>query len=228
MKAVFAICAAMLAGAQAFVPPTAGFGSARAALPSSSVSRTASTPRMAADFGVFDSAQKEFAAEFPEYSKYGWGPTAKAERWNGRHAMFGWAAIIATGYCQAHNLIPNAEVALDPKVWGTLAYTTGTETISNERAIIMIGHVHALAVSVCATVAPLSFQDKLFLDVDAGEKDGPAPGLIPSFVPGLTPEAEIFNGRMAMMGLVVTATVALTTGQTFLEVVNAGLGGLLM
>lgn len=113
-------------------------------------------------------------------------------------------------------------------MWGTLAYTTGTETITNERAIIMMGHVHALAVSVCATVAPLSFQDKLFLDVDAGEKDGPAPGLIPSFVPGLTPEAEIFNGRMAMMGLVVTATVALTTGQSFLEVVNAGLGGLLM
>lgn len=74
----------------------------------------------------------------------------------------------------------------------------------------------------------LLFQDKLFLNVDEGEKDGPAPGLIPSFVPGLTPEAEIFNGRMAMMGLVVTATVALSTGQTFLEVVNAGLGGLLM
>lgn len=71
---------------------------------------------MAADFGVFEAAQNEFADEFPEYSKYGWGPTAKAERWNGRHAMFGWAAIIATGYCQAHNLIPDADVALDPKV----------------------------------------------------------------------------------------------------------------
>lgn len=70
----------------------------------------------AENFGVFESAQTEFASEFPEYSKYGWGPTAKAERWNGRHAMFGWAAIIATGYCQAHNLIPNADVALDPKV----------------------------------------------------------------------------------------------------------------
>ncbi|CAN0148442.1 unnamed protein product [Scytosiphon promiscuus] len=228
MKAVFALCAAMVAGAQAFVPTTTAFSGARVALPAST-STAATTPRMAAgSFGVFESAQTEFAEEFPEYSKYGWGPTAKAERWNGRHAMFGWAAIIATGYCQAHNLIPNAEVALDPKVWGTLAYTTGTETITNERAIIMIGHVHALAVSVCATVAPLSFQDKLFLDVEAGEKDEPAPGLIPSFVPGLTPEAEIFNGRMAMMGLVVTATVALTTGQSFLDVVNAGLGGLLL
>lgn len=82
-----------------------------------SASAATTTPRMAAgSFSVFDNAQAEFAAEFPEYSKYGWGPTAKAERWNGRHAMFGWAAIIATGYCQAHNLIPDADVALDPKV----------------------------------------------------------------------------------------------------------------
>lgn len=182
----------------------------------------------ASNFGVFDAAQKEFEQEFPEYSKYGWGPTAKAERWNGRHAMFGWAAIIATGYAQAHNLIPNPDQMLDTKVWGTLAYTQGAESITNERAIILAGHMHALAVSVCATVAPLSFQDKLFLDVDAGEKDEPAPGLIPPFVPGLTPEAEIFNGRMAMMGLVVTATVALTTGTPFLEVVNHGLGDLLL
>lgn len=183
---------------------------------------------MADTAGVFANAQAEFAKEFPEYSKYGWGPTAKAERWNGRHAMFGWAAIILTGYAQAHNLIPNADQMLDTKVWGTLAYTQGTESITNERAVILAGHMHALFVSFCATVAPLSFQDKLFLDADEGEKDGPAPGLIPSFVPGLTPEAEIFNGRMAMMGLVVTSTIALTTGTPFLEVVNNGLGGLLL
>lgn len=210
--------ATVLAGA--FTPGTAL---------SSSTSRVSAGPKMAAEaFGVFESAQSEFAKEFPEYSKYGWGPTAKAERWNGRHAMFGWAAIIATGYCQAHNLIPNPDMMLDTKVWGTLAYTQGAESITNERAIILVGHVHALAVSVCATIAPLSFQDKLFLDPDEGEKDGPAPGLIPSFVPGLTPEAEIFNGRMAMMGLVVTSTIALTTGTPFLEVVNNGLGGLLL
>lgn len=215
---------------QAFLPAPTAIVSARAALPSTSVPRAASSrTRMAAEsFGVFESAQSEFAKEFPEYSKYGWGPSAKAERWNGRHAMFGWVAIIATGYAKAHDLIPNADMALDVKTWGTLVYTTGTETITNERAIIMMGHVHALAVSVAATVAPLSFQDKLFLNADEGEKDAPAPGLVPSFVPGLTPEAEIFNGRMAMMGLVVTATIALITGMSFLEVVNAGLGGLLM
>lgn len=221
------------------MPSTPGFGTARSPLPPSSAPiapppETAAPPSTAlsmastGSFSVFENAQTEFSKEFPEYSKYGWGPTAKAERWNGRHAMFGWVVIILTGYAKAHNLIPDAEMALDPKVWGTLAYTTGKETITNERAIILMGHVHALAVSVAATVAPLSFQDKLFLDVDAGEKDGPAPGLIPSFVPGLTPEAEIFNGRMAMMGLVVTSTIALTTGQSFLDVVNAGLGGLLM
>lgn len=107
---------------QAFVPTTTAFSGARVALPTPTSATT--TPRMAAGFGVFDAAQTEFAEEFPEYSKYGWGPTAKAERWNGRHAMFGWAAIIATGYCQAHNLIPNADVALDPKVcWKGVSLT---------------------------------------------------------------------------------------------------------
>jgi len=32
----------------------------------------------------------DFAADFPWLAKYGFGPTVKAERWNGRHAMFGW------------------------------------------------------------------------------------------------------------------------------------------
>lgn len=114
---------------QAFVPTTTAFSGARVALPTSTSATTA--PRMAADFGVFEAAQTEFADEFPEYSKYGWGPTAKAERWNGRHAMFGWAAIIATGYCQAHNLIPNADVALDPKVCVTCLFLT-TVTFNNK------------------------------------------------------------------------------------------------
>lgn len=213
---------------KAFVPPSTVVGAFTPAAALSTSRVSSAGPRMVVGAGVFESAQAEFAKEFPEYSKYGWGPTAKAERWNGRHAMFGWAAIIATGYCQAHNLIPNADQMLDTKVWGTLAYTQGTESITQERAVILAGHLHALAVSVCATVAPLSFQDKLFLDPDENEKDEPAPGLIPSFVPGLTPEAEIFNGRMAMMGLVVTSTIALTTGTPFLDVVNHGLGDLLL
>ena len=33
-------------------------------------------------------------AAYPGFAAKGWGPSAKAERWNGRHAMFGWAFII--------------------------------------------------------------------------------------------------------------------------------------
>ncbi|CAM9352346.1 unnamed protein product [Discosporangium mesarthrocarpum] len=228
MKAVFALgCAVLATGAQqAFVPtvPATGF-TTRAALPTSSVSAVkAAAPKMS----VFEAAQAGFKEDFPEFAKFGWGPSTKAERWNGRHAMFGWVAIILTGYAQAHNLIPNPDQMLDLKVWGTLAYTQGTESITNERAVILVGHIHALAVSVCATVAPLSFQDKLFLDPDEGEEDEAPPGLIPAFVPGFTPEAEIFNGRMAMMGLVIVAGHSLATGTPFLTVVNEWLGGLLM
>lgn len=46
----------------------------------------------------------------------GWGPTTKAERWNGRHAMFGWIALLVTGYAKGHGLIPNPDTALDLKV----------------------------------------------------------------------------------------------------------------
>lgn len=56
----------------------------------------------------------------------------QAERWNGRHAMFGWVLIVATGYAKAHGLIPDPEVALNLKEWGTLSILAGPQTISNE------------------------------------------------------------------------------------------------
>ena len=87
---------------------------------------------------VFDKAVKDWAAEYPAIYNVGWGPTTKAERWNGRHAMFGWIALIVTGYCKGHGLIPNPDTALDLKEWGTLAYLYGG-SISNERAIIIVG-----------------------------------------------------------------------------------------
>ena len=37
--------------------------------------------------------------DYPFLAKYGFGLTVKCERWNGRHAMFGWAFIIATALC---------------------------------------------------------------------------------------------------------------------------------
>jgi hypothetical protein len=58
----------------------------------------------------------------------------------GRHAMFGWIALLVTGYCKGHGLIPQADLALDLKEWGTLAYLYGG-SISNERAIIIVGEL---------------------------------------------------------------------------------------
>jgi hypothetical protein len=173
-----------------------------------------------------EKGMKEWEAEYPLFAKYGWGPTAKAERWNGRHAMFGWLMIIATGYCQNNHLIPNADQLLDAKQWGSLAYLYAPNTITNERAIILIANVHALVVSTICFVSPFDWQDKLLLEEgDAPEE--PA-GVIPAFATGLTPAAEIFNGRLAMFGLVVTAIGAMSSGKSFLETVDWGLGGLLL
>jgi len=174
---------------------------------------------------VFDNAVKEWAETYPAAYKRGWGPTAKAERWNGRHAMFGWVALITTGYAKAHGLIPNADSLLDLKDWGNLAYLYGG-SISNERAVIIVAHLHLLLFSIAAAVAPLSFQDKLYLE--DGEVDEPAAGLIPAMVPGLTKEAELINGRLAMLGLVSLVTVSATQQIPILDVINTWLGGLLL
>jgi len=173
---------------------------------------------------VFDNAVKEWADEYPIAYEFGWGPTTKAERWNGRHAMFGWVALIATGYAKGHGLIPNPDTLLDLKEWGTLALTM-QGSITNERAIILVGHLHCLFVSVCAAVAPLASQDKLYLQ--KGEKDEPAAGLIPKFVFGLTPSAELINGRLAMLGLIVLVSLSIGNQTPVLDVINSGLGGLL-
>merc|ERR1719478_544176 len=74
-----------------------------------------------------------FQEQFPEFNSYGWGVSIKAERWNGRHAMFGWAFIIATGYCKAHGLIPDPEKLLDFKQWGTLAIISGGKGVHPRR-----------------------------------------------------------------------------------------------
>lgn len=87
---------------------------------------------------VFDDAVGSWKKQYPSIYAAGWGPTTKAERWNGRHAMFGWIALLFTGYAKAHGLIPNPDTLLDTKEWGTLAYIYGG-SISNERAIIIVG-----------------------------------------------------------------------------------------
>ncbi|KAJ1431252.1 hypothetical protein B484DRAFT_448478 [Ochromonadaceae sp. CCMP2298] len=190
---------------------------------SSTAVRTAKSS--AVSMSVFDVAVKKWSEEYPAPFSVGWGPTTKAERWNGRHAMFGWVALIATGYAKSHGLIPNPESVLDMKDWGTLAYTYGG-SITNERAVILVGHLHLLLFSVCAAIAPLSFQDKLYLQ--AGEEPEPAAGLIPKIVPGLTMEAELLNGRLAMLGLTVTVLVSVVNQTPILDVINTGLGGMLL
>ena len=96
----------------------------------------------------------QFQEEYPEFAKYGWGPSVHAEKWNGRHAMFGWVFICATAYAKGHGLIPDPEATLNLKQWGTLATISGKNTITNERAIILIANVHFLFLSVCAALCP--------------------------------------------------------------------------
>jgi len=171
----------------------------------------------------FGSAMDSWNSEYKQFSKFGWGPTTKAERWNGRHAMFGWVVICASAYAKGHNLIPEADLPLDLKAWGTLATISGKETITNERAVILIANVHALCLSVLATCAPLPFSDQLLLQ--PGEEDEAAYGAFPKFVGGLTKEAEIYNGRMAMMGIVAVIGASAIEHKSILEVVNEWIGG---
>lgn len=174
---------------------------------------------------IFTDAQKSYAQTFPRFAKAGWGPFPKAERWNGRHAMFGWVAIIATGYAQAHGLFPNPDMPLSADDWGTLAIVKGGKTITNERATILIAHLQVVVVSVCAAAAPFDWQDNLFNK--PGEKNEPNGGYLPPLETGLSKGAELYNGRMAMLGLITTTAYSLYTHTPFLKVVDMGLGGML-
>ena len=129
--------------------------------------------------------------------------------------MFGWVSLLVTGYAQSHGLIPNPDTLLDVKDWGTLAQIAGG-TITNERAVIIVGHLHLLLFSVFAAVAPLSTQDKLYLE--KGEEHAPAAGLIPQMKVGLTREAEIWNGRLAMFGLTALLLISAVNQTPILDV----------
>lgn len=154
-----------------------------------------------------DEATKDFEYQFPQFAKWGWGPSVQAEKWNGRHAMFGWLFICATAYCKGHGLIPNPEQALDFKEWGTLATISGKNTITNERAIILIANAHFFAVSLLATICPLPFSDPLLIDPTSPmyektkEQNESGYGYLPALKFGVTEEAEIINGRLAMVGI---------------------------
>lgn len=139
--------------------------------------------------------------------------------------MFGLMVLVITGYCKSHNLIPDPDMTLDLSVWGPLAALGDQASITNERAIILIAHVHVLLVSIAAAIAPFSFQDTLL--IPEGQADEKPAGLFPPFVGGLTKEAELWNGRVAMLGVSTLVGIAISTGTPILDVLNAGLGNLL-
>ena len=89
-----------------------------------------------------------------------------------------------------------------------------------------MGHLHLLLFSFCAAVAPLSFQDNLYLG--KGEEPEAAPGPFVPPVPGLPKPAELPNGRLAMLGLVVLLVTSTVTQTPILDTINTGLGGVLL
>lgn len=102
------------------------------------------SPRSAAKASVFESAMANFEQDYPEFAKRGFGPTTKAERWNGRHAMhvpavtppppssvqpfshLPRAVQVRLGCHRGHGLRPGALCALPPAVLlAAWALTTG-------------------------------------------------------------------------------------------------------
>ena len=128
------------------------------------------------------SAVAEFAEKAPELASRGLGVTTNAERWNGRHAMFGMFLMTFTAYLKGHGLIPDADKVLDVNQWGPLAYAGMGQVITNERAIILVAHIHVLFVSIVCAFAPLSFQ------VASQTFPTPPPTPHPSTAPASTPQ----------------------------------------
>ena len=181
------------------------------------------------DMEVYDEAQKKWAGQFGPLAKYGWGPSVHAEKWNGRHAMFGWFFICCTAYAKGHGLLPDG--MLDFKEWGTLATITAKATIPAERALILMANVHFFGVSLMATICPLPFGDPLLIDPNHPsyekmmDRESKPFGFLPASKFGLTEEAEIVNGRLAMVGLISLVTASAIFDKPMLDIVNDWVGG---
>lgn len=174
---------------------------------------------------TFQDAMKDWNESFPLFAARGWGPSVKAEVWNGRHAMFGFFVLTLTAYCQGQGLLPDPSLNLNAADWGTLVRLGDYTGISVRRAVILIAHVHVLMVSIAAAIAPFSFQDKLLLE--PGEEDSKPAGLIPPLNFGFTKEAEIWNSRVAMLGIIILVCQSFATQTPVLDVLNLWLGKLL-
>jgi hypothetical protein len=178
---------------------------------------------------VYEDAVADWEMQFPEFAKYGWGPSVQAEKWNGRHAMFGWFFICACAYAKGHGLLPDASTFVDFKTWGTLATISGKETISMERAIILVANAHFFGVSLMATICPPPFGDSLLIDPShvsyEANKNKKGYGYLPAMKLGLTEEAEIINGRLAMLGIMALLMATAIEGKSMLDIVNEWVGG---
>lgn len=180
----------------------------------------------------FDEAVAEYNSWQPKFAEWGWGPSVQAEKWNGRHAMAGWVIICASAYAKGHGLIPNADVPLSLAEWGTLATISGKNTITTERAVIFIANLHLFFVSLAATVAPNDYMDPLLLDPNDSStktiqnaKAVEAYGFLPQPKFGLTNEAEMINGRLAMVGISAVVGASFFTGRDIIDIVNEWVGG---
>lgn len=180
---------------------------------------------------VYEDAVADWEKQFPAFAKWGWGPSVQAEKWNGRHAMFGWVFMCATAYAKGHGLIPDAETTLSLKEWGTLATISGKDTITMERAVILIANAHFFAISLLATICPLPFGDSLLLDPNDPsyetmlERNKNGFGYLPEKKFGITEEAEIVNGRLAMVGIAALLVTTATTGKDMIDIINEWVGG---
>jgi len=175
-----------------------------------------------------DDALEQFKEENPLAAKWGLGLSVKAERWNGRHAMFGWFFILCTAYARTHGLIPEPDKLLQYVDYGSLSRVGFGGQITNERAIILIANVHALGVSLAAAVGPNMLGDSLLLK--DGEADEEPYGLFPPILGqvGLTPAAEMYNGRLAMLGITCVVLGSIVSGMDVLDYINLGTGGWLL
>jgi len=207
----------LVAGASAFAPaPLAS-------------SRVSTTEVNIVDPSVWNEATAQWNEEHPQLAKWGWGPSVQAEKWNGRHAMFGWFFICATAYAKGHGLIPNPEMTLDLKEWGTLATISGKNTITNERAVILFANVHFFFMGLMATICPSPFWDPLLVDPNHPRyeelKNQEPYGYFPGFTPGVNEATEMIHGRLAMVGLIALVGASAIEGKPMLDVVNEWTGG---
>lgn len=209
-------------------------GSASAFVPAKSfTTQQAAVVSRATPIVPLNAVADDWNAENPGLSKWGFGPSVHAEKWNGRHAMFGWLFIVATAYAKGHGLIPDADTMLTYKEWGPLAIISGKQYITNERAIILAAQMHVFFVGLLNTICPFPYGDPFVLDPNhpryekAMERNNSPFGFMPAFKTGLTEEAEMINGRLAMVGLTAVALDTFITGESFLDLTNKMFGGIL-